>query len=578
MLPGFGLPVNHVPQKGDPEYIDDLYCSALSPGNLYHGFINQRLTTLREFTMMQLMNTITDKPGWQIKVYDPKISYKWKEEALSSGKDISSKMVDWCIDELRYKASLIPDSAPHPPPIVVYNGDVVKSDYAVSPELKIELQNAVKAFEDKIPEHLKDWHPDSDEKVLDLVHPSLYPLVYGLTRVLPDGQITTLDDCIQRSGQGSKSIDNPRGIFGPYRSPYSAKFQWLPCEVDISGEEARITSYINNLHPQEDKPLYKLISKLITVSIPLWNLTMAPLRKGGWGGSLFLHSPRIHYNKVVYDPDPANWPEQEGPQPDHEEGEDRDDDMYLQRRQAWIESTRRIVLPEPGVFKPLPSPPPFSLKDKYGARGLQVIVKLANIELTPDKPEYNGGSWHIEGQMNEHIVATSIYYYSSSNITTSSLSFRQQCWSNIDYDIDYPVGSDYEWLLDIFGCERNEPTVQFVGSVMTPEGRLLTFPNILQHRVEPFKLEDPTKPGHRKIVALFLVDPNIKIISTANVPCQRADWVLNADSSSARSEDGFPITEDAAKDLKLELMEERKEFAVNHGIAFEAMTISLCEH
>ena len=40
----------------------------------------------------------------------------------------------------------------------------------------------------------------------------------------------------------------------------------------------------------------------------------------------------------------------------------------------------------------------------------------------------------------------------------------------------------------------------------------------------PFKLADPTKPGHRKILALFLVDPNIRIISTANVPPQQREW------------------------------------------------------
>jgi hypothetical protein len=28
---------------------------------------------------------------------------------------------------------------------------------------------------------------------------------------------------------------------------------------------------------------------------------------------------------------------------------------------------------------------------------LQVILKLANINLTPDKLSYDGGSWHIEG-------------------------------------------------------------------------------------------------------------------------------------------------------------------------------------
>ena len=28
---------------------------------------------------------------------------------------------------------------------------------------------------------------------------------------------------------------------------------------------------------------------------------------------------------------------------------------------------------------------------------MQVIVKLANIVLTPEKPEYGGGTWHVEG-------------------------------------------------------------------------------------------------------------------------------------------------------------------------------------
>ena len=40
-----------------------------------------------------------------------------------------------------------------------------------------------------------------------------------------------------------------------------------------------------------------------------------------------------------------------------------------------------------------------------------VIVKLANIVLTPEKPRYEGGSWHVEGMMNERIVASGIYYY-----------------------------------------------------------------------------------------------------------------------------------------------------------------------
>lgn len=80
------------------------------------------------------------------------------------------------------------------------------------------------------------------------------PLVYGLTRVLQNGEITTLGDCIQRSGQGliapvpskeetsepkGDGVDYSRSRFYWYQNPFSAKFQWLPCEVDIAGEEAK---------------------------------------------------------------------------------------------------------------------------------------------------------------------------------------------------------------------------------------------------------------------------------------------------------------------------------------------------
>jgi len=44
-------------------------------------------------------------------------------------------------------------------------------------------------------------------------------------------------------------------------------------------------------------------------------------------------------------------------------------------------------------------PEPLSLFEQFKGEGLQVIVKLANIHLTPEKPTYNGGSWHVEGQL-----------------------------------------------------------------------------------------------------------------------------------------------------------------------------------
>ena len=40
----------------------------------------------------------------------------------------------------------------------------------------------------------------------------------------------------------------------------------------------------------------------------------------------------------------------------------------------------------------------------------------------------------------------------------------------------------------------------------------------------PLRLTDPEKPGHSRVMKLFLVDPNYRICSTSNVPPQQFDW------------------------------------------------------
>lgn len=160
----------------------------------------------------------------------------------------------------------------------------------------------------------------------------------------------------------------------------------------------------------------------------------------------------------------------------------------------------------------------------------------------------------------------------------------------------YPQGQ-HDWLTEVFGCSNQEAAVQEVGSVTCSEGRLLTFPNILQHQVQPFSLEDAAKPGHRKILALFLVDPGIRIVSTGNVPPQQKDWwseeveTQTASSGKALGKlsaelkekvfqevEDFPMSMERAKELRLKLMEERKAYVVDQGHKFAYNTFSLCEH
>ncbi|TFK36203.1 hypothetical protein BDQ12DRAFT_725248 [Crucibulum laeve] len=704
-LPGFGLPLNYVPKDG-------LFPNALIVSDVQEeGRGAQRLTTLREFTMLRLMNQLTDKPDWDKKVFDESITTKWRAEALAAeNTDVTEEMIDYCIAELQYKAKKFPTKGF----VAVYNGDVVKSDVAIPFSLQEALKLAVAPLED-VPEREKDWHPGSDEKVLDLVHPSLFPLIYGRSRALKAANVS-LDECVARCGEGEvipvpteteaepgKAIErhsSPRGgnggmdtegisdyevieelddvddeaeipeellkTFGANQEddedaegedededenngeeeeeeeaedndedeengeeeeeagdndddeapeqaddednpgsdpwehkPYSRKFQWLPCEVDISGEgdSVRITSYINNLHPQAHKPLYSAVEQIIARAIPLWNATLTPLKTPNSS------CERIPFSTVDYDPDPENAPETEGPQ----QRPDEDEDDYWERREEWITSTRRVVMPEPSPFVPpheheatkkyfepetgeLKPESGVDLRKEYSDKGLQVIVKLANIQLTPEEPEYEGGSWHVEGQLNEHICATALYYYDNENITSSSLAFRQQ--SDTDtIDINYPQNA-HDWLQIVFGCENEEAAVQEIGAVDTREGRLITFPNVLQHQVQPFKLVDSTKPGHRKILALFLVDPHIRVISTAHVPPQQKEWWTEAVRQNKTLKklpvelqklvedavEEFPISLEEAKKLRLKLMEERKRFVREQGSVFEGNEFSLCEH
>ncbi|KAF7982668.1 hypothetical protein HWV62_27131 [Athelia sp. TMB] len=580
--------------------------------------------------MMRLMNQITEKPGWDKKVFDETIASKWKSEALSTTDqtgqpiDLTEKMFEYCISELRYKATLFENTGL----VVAFDGDVVKSDSVVPEELRLSLKTAAAALEN-IPDSHRDWHPGSNDTVLDLVHPSLFPVVYGTTRILKHTTVD-LENCVAQCGNGMVLPVPPADITGARRTffsrnkrdPYSKKFQWLPCEVEFKSDGGvKIASYINNLHPDKNKPLYAAIEKVIDKAIILWNHTLNPLSDPN------ATTVRITFDGPVYG-DIANIPiDQRPPQLAGE-----DDDAYEQRITEMA-----IIVPEPGVFvepgskeeykarEELNAPkmefstgvsagegagaedaledggvalnwslqrPLLNLGEKFKDRGLQVIVKLANIHLTPDKPEYAGGTWHVEGQLNEHICATALYYYDCENITESRLAFRQQ--SHGTEDISY-AQDWHRWLHDIYGFTNADATVQYLGEVCSQEGRLLTFPNIFQHRVEPFRLADSTQPGHRKILALFLVDPHIRVISSANVPCQRRDWwqeeversralpkslplEMKREIVGHMEDEDFPMSIEEAKKLRLELMEERKSYGGMQDRSFNGTRFSLCEH
>jgi Protein of unknown function (DUF4246) len=108
-------------------------------------------------------------------IFNDKVVAKWKAEVMSSPDiNITESMANWCFDELHYKSQKFQLTRA----ITVYNADIVKSDTAIPSSLRHALKATATPLED-VPHTCRDWHPGSNDTVLDLVHPSLFPVIYG---------------------------------------------------------------------------------------------------------------------------------------------------------------------------------------------------------------------------------------------------------------------------------------------------------------------------------------------------------------------------------------------------------------
>jgi hypothetical protein len=559
--PGLGFPLRHYEQLDCNPYPIGAYAQ--------NSGLDSLPLMVRELAMMNVMDKITDKPDWHVKVFDDSIVSKWRKEALAipdeelyklatSGKlkyfeptppieipdDILNKQTfetvsmytgpelvvitdicRKCVQELRSKAKYFEQTGIIP--VIDACASIAKSDTVVTKELHEALCVAF----DKLrvdQQSSPDWHPNSSEMVQDLVHPSMYPLVYGRTRVFEE-ECVGVEDAIrvwagkgavipkepsktaedEQTRQWDRSLDDqlPPGY-------WSENYQWLPANMAFQEDgSVRFTSYINNLHPNKFSDIYRTIEKLVETSLPLWDqcLSMATgyNEKMGAGRT----TPRralpddpeyapLSYPKLLIkltcrsDECNDNWnpnnPEACAQIPVSDEdlknegwcrvGDMEDESDKNEYRWKFL---RKPVLPE-FYFSDISYAPAANtrLMERFRESGLQIIVKMASIELTPEKPDFPVGGWHIEGQMNESICGTALYYLDSDNITDTELSFRMQTSQYLnDYDGPYSVGQDsYSWMEKAFGtCLQSNmsPCLQNYGNVMTREGRLLAFPNVL---------------------------------------------------------------------------------------------------
>ncbi|KAJ2863991.1 hypothetical protein GGH94_003211 [Coemansia aciculifera] len=478
--------------------LDERIRGLFPPGAVYNRK-PKPMDTLVERRMRQMSSDIRSKTDWMETINDADTRADWAAEAKT--KELTGIEFAYVLDELVYYASLhLPGSNAR---LSAADG-VWLSDTLIDAETTNELRDYVAILE-SVPDRQKDWYPNDRSRVLNLIDPSLFPLIYSRSKLClqtgtsPQAALK-FEDRLNVTEEEESDYYLPTGVrwCGSYTSE---KFSWLPSEFHVDDNGAvTIESYINNLHPVKHTALYPIIASVFSKFLPLLEQVVTDL---------------VHPRHPRVMPDQDKYYKSDEPLPNHEGGN------YYEELILW-KSRAASVHPQPEPFV-APAHPinPYRLC----GRRLQAIVKMSNIELTSKRPIYGGKDWSVAGLTNEHIIATGIFFYDVTNIAPASLRFREALYS-WDFEAEQ---LDIDSVIKAYGIEPSQmwgddPVSQELSNIGIKDGRCFVFPNILQYKVPELKLADKTKPGHCKMLTFHFVDPSTRIPSTEIVPPQQQDW------------------------------------------------------
>lgn len=161
---------------------------------------------------------------------------------------------------------------------------MIKSDIFISDELQEAWRKAFKRLQQDQGDE-SDWHPGSR----DMVDPSMYPLVYGQTKVFRDEVVGVTGAISQWAGKGDRVPKQRESAADRYerdgwpdwtrrlrpripRSYWSDTYQCLPSNIGFRADGSVIfKSYINNLHPEKYPEIYSTVEKLVDKALVTWD-------------------------------------------------------------------------------------------------------------------------------------------------------------------------------------------------------------------------------------------------------------------------------------------------------------------
>ena len=163
--------------------------------------------SLVELQMQELQRMILQKKGWRSRLRDSGVLSRWKQEALDAAAASGPLLPDaplltpgdlqYCFEELRWLSSQ-PEAAERSGVDGVWQSDCLLP----GPLLSRLQQQVSQLLERPVRPEDRDWHPGSAQQVWDLVHPSLYCLVAGRSRVLQHDMPPPLPRALLQQGAG----------------------------------------------------------------------------------------------------------------------------------------------------------------------------------------------------------------------------------------------------------------------------------------------------------------------------------------------------------------------------------------
>lgn len=245
--------------------------------------------------------------------------------------------------------------------------------------------------------------PRSDG-ITKVVDPYLFPFSFDSSKCLKESKIGR-EESVQQCGRG-QIVGLPGGSEGALKGlgcyandmAWSLRYQWLPFDISFNEETSStmyassvcgfvyldstdrafsIASYINNVHPVRHRAIYEALETFLNNSWPLFDKTLTIIATPSrfW-------SPRIDVERS------GNYD-----RPNREPGE-------YQPQEA---RTR------PEYIKPDKNPRPLALRNDFRDTGLQLVLEISNIILTPEFPSKPSTDWHVQGRMVRYRFHISTY-------------------------------------------------------------------------------------------------------------------------------------------------------------------------